>query len=550
MENLIGTVKGPGENPNEYVFITKDNEHTRIGEFVFYETEIKGCKQSIIGNITNRALLDHLPDPFFDDPNIKPAEIASLIGMQQQELYEVTVENIGYFDHSLKDFINPRIQPNPGDSVYLVPSEMLADAISMKKRDEEGSAYLGTLLIRDEAEVPVVLAAEEFTSTHLAILASTGSGKSYTAGVHIEELMAPQNRAAVLIVDPHNEYHTLADIQKAPEFTENSYRPKVKIFQPSSIKVRLSSLTEADIKYLLPEGASEKMHALLSQAFRSLKERLRAQNQSVNYSWEDLYDEVDKLKTDSNLSSIEGLKWRIQARFGRPNSIFSATEHIRLQELFEPGQCTVLQLFGIEKTEQQVIVATILRRVNQARMSTTRGLARTEDEYLPYPVFILLEEAHIFAPASKNAVSTDILKQILSEGRKFGIGIGLISQRPGKVDQDVLSQCMTQIIMRVVNPVDQATIAESIECVGRSLLNELPSLSKGQAIISGASLNLPVMCRIRKRITPHGGENPNSPAEWRKWFSEESIRRRKQNQAPYLGKGSSDPDEIVGGIPV
>ncbi|MDP1051856.1 helicase HerA domain-containing protein, partial [Klebsiella quasipneumoniae] len=68
------------------------------------------------------------------------------------------------------------------------------------------------------------------TSTHLAIIASTGSGKSYLAGVLVEELMLPHNRAAVLIVDPHGEYDTLAQMQGLAEFSAaDEYRPRVEI---------------------------------------------------------------------------------------------------------------------------------------------------------------------------------------------------------------------------------------------------------------------------------------------------------------------------------
>ena len=100
---------------------------------------------------------------------------------------------------------------------------------------------------------------------------------------------------------------------------------------------------------------------------------------------------------------------------------------------------------------------------------------------------------------------------ILSEGRKFGVGIGLITQRPGKLDQDVLSQCMTQIIMRIVNPIDQDTVAKSVEGAGRAMLSELPALTKGQAVISGVGINTPVMCRIRPRMTKHGGKPSTRP---------------------------------------
>ncbi len=182
-------------------------------------------------------------------------------------------------------------------------------------------------------------------------------------------------------------------------------------------------------------------------------------------------------------------------------------------------------------------------------MLTTRGEAQPNTEsFLDYPVFTLLEEAHRFAPAGASVVSTNILKQILSEGRKFGVGIGLITQRPGKLDQDVLSQCMTQIIMRIVNPIDQQTIAQTVEGAGRAMLAELPALTKGQAIISGVGINTPVMCRIRPRLTQHGGETFDAPTEWMKWHSSGEKDKRDQSEAPYLKPSSDKKPEKIGNI--
>jgi uncharacterized protein len=110
--------------------------------------------------------------------------------------------------------------------------------------------------------------------------------------------------------------------------------------------------------------------------------------------------------------------------------------------------------------------------------------------------------------------------------------VGLISQRPGKLDSDVLSQCMTQCIMRIVNPVDQARVAESVESVGRDLLHELPALSKGQVIIAGASVNTPVMVRVRRRETPHGAEDLNAPERWQAYFGAEQALQRERDDAP------------------
>ncbi len=179
-------------------------------------------------------------------------------------------------------------------------------------------------------------------------------------------------------------------------------------------------------------------------------------------------------------------------------------------------------------------------------MATVREEAQQgTDSYLPYPVFALLEEAHRFAPAGQAVVSTNILKQILSEGRKFGVGIGLITQRPGKLDQDVLSQCMTQIIMRIVNPIDQDTIAKSVEGAGRQLLDELPALTKGQAVISGVGVNTPVMCRVRERITRHGGETVDAPRQWAEWHGTRERSHRAQDNS-ILTKEDKKGEKIRG----
>lgn len=179
-------------------------------------------------------------------------------------------------------------------------------------------------------------------------------------------------------------------------------------------------------------------------------------------------------------------------------------------------------------------------------MTVRNEVVPGSDSELRYPVFTLLEEAHRFAPAGQTVVSTNILKQILSEGRKFGVGIGLITQRPGKLDQDVLSQCMTQVIMRIVNPIDQDTVAKSVEGAGRQLLQELPALTKGQAVITGVGVNTPVMCRIRERLTRHGGETFDAPHEWARWHSQDEQGRREQEGAVLVNTPRGKKGEKVG----
>ncbi|RMF83454.1 MAG: ATP-binding protein [Nitrospinota bacterium] len=538
---LVGTVKGPGEKSHEYLFITSDHKHTKIGEFVFYQAQIDTETRPILGKIVERRLVRSLPDSFLADPQISPRLVSRLIGCElvQPELYEVVVAVTGFYDPALGSFVNPRIPPQPGQQVFLASDDLLAQVLSAKAQGSVGSAHLGSLLTREEGRVPIILRVKELVSTHLAILASTGSGKSYTASVLIEELMRPYNRAAVLVVDPHGEYGTLKAIEGHPAFREGSYTPTVRVFQPEKIKVRLSSLTEADLCYLLP-NLSDKMNFFLRQAYRTVTRRAR-RDELDSYLWglDDLKEALfnvtnqgrdDGEGKDHDLSTINGLIWRLESRFGKASSVFSDKEHIPLNALFKPGQCTVFQLSEIEQEEQQVIVGTLLRRIYKARLDTTRNrILPSSENYIPYPVFILLEEGHRFAPQGATVVTTSILKTILAEGRKFGVGVGIISQRPGKLDADVLSQCMTQFIMRIVNPIDQSSIASGVEGAGRDLLDELPALSKGQVIVAGAAVNTPVLCRVRKRYTAHGGETLDAPADWLSYFSPTQEQRRQQD---------------------
>ena len=159
-----------------------------------------------------------------------------------------------------------------------------------------------------------------------------------------------------------------------------------------------------------------------------------------------------------------------------------------------------------------------------------------EDSDLDFPVFILLEEGHRFAPADGEARSRGILSTILSEGRKFGIGVGIISQRPSKIDDDVLSQCKSQVIMEIQNPNDQDAVKRGVEDVGEDLLSELPGLTPGQAVIAGDTVNTPFMADIRARTTPHGAESLDATEEWSKAW-------QQRNSEP---EGRRDADDEEG----
>ncbi len=555
----VGITKGPGEATHEYTFVSRDDEQVlKNGEYVYYElttaeetgrhdgTGQDTSRQRVLGRIIKRVPLQLYPDTFLAEPEISPAQVAAMVGYDSHtnELFELHVAIMGYYERATGSFINPWIPPQSGKQIFLADDDMLSHILSRKQQGQPGSATIGSLLTRAPDAVPIVLTVKDLVSTHLAIIASTGAGKSYLASVVIEELMQPHNKACVLIIDPHGEYGTLEDIPNFPHFAEqgdgrgSGYRAQVKVYKPDQVKVRVSSLNMGDMRHLLSE-MTEKQQYLLNRALRKVNETKRG----TPWGAADLkaaIKAVSKQKGDDenegadDSSTVHALTWRVEQRF--ENSFtFDDIQHLDLPEIFKPGQCTVLQLNDIDERDQQVVVATLLRRLNQARMDTERGKVHAGEMYLPYPVFVLLEEAHHFAPGGTEVVSTAILKQVLAEGRKFGIGVGLISQRPGKLDADVLSQCQTQCIMRIVNEIDQKSVAAAIEGVGRDLLDNLPALSKGQVIVAGAAVNTPVICRVRTRITRHGGESKDAPDIWQKYFNPEAQESRRRTEAPLNG---------------
>jgi DNA helicase HerA-like ATPase len=105
--------------------------------------------------------------------------------------------------------------------------------------------------------------------------------------------------------------------------------------------------------------------------------------------------------------------------------------------------------------------------------------------------------------------SRDILARIAAEGAKFGVFLTVISQRPRKIDPDILSNCSNMAILRVVNSTDQHTIQAASESFSEDLLDDLPALEQGEAVLVGPFVPVPVMIKTATRETKHGGTTPD-----------------------------------------
>ena len=146
-------------------------------------------------------------------------------------------------------------------------------------------------------------------------------------------------------------------------------------------------------------------------------------------------------------------------------------ESIPLYELLRPMQLSTIDLAGVDRRVSDVLVNKVLKELWD--VAARRGLDR--------PVFVVLEEAHNVVPSGnkEGGKAAWQVKRIAAEGRKFGVFLVLVTQRPGKVHADTLSQCGSQIIMRLTNPDDQSAVRRASESVSEALLADLPGLNVG-----------------------------------------------------------------------
>src|SRR4249919_2135292 len=151
----VGITKGPGENAHEYTFVSRDDEQVlKNGEYVYYELSeprnvgmpLAGTQTShrVLGRIIKRLPLQLYPDTFLAEPEISPAQVAAMVGYDSHanELFELHVAIMGYYDDPTNSFINPWIPPQSGKKIFLADDEMLGYILSRKRTGEAGSATI------------------------------------------------------------------------------------------------------------------------------------------------------------------------------------------------------------------------------------------------------------------------------------------------------------------------------------------------------------------------------------------------------------------------
>lgn len=387
----------------------------------------------------------------------------------------------------------------------------------------------------------------ELLSKHFAILGSTGSGKSCTVALVTQAVLEANPMAHVVLFDPHNEY-------------SKSFGDKAHVTRYDTLNIPMWLFNFEETVELLasqiPDQAREEEEVLndvilkAKRFYKISKEKERNQKHSGPLKVEDveaellrassgisldsptpyrvrdlikmLDNEMGKLENSSNLSPYIRLKRRIETYLTDPRYQFVFRNQAQpdsiqdvLGSIFRiPVQgkpISILDLSGIPSAALNIVVSVVSRLAFELALWSQRQI----------PILLLCEEAHRYIPADRNlgfASTRRAISTIAKEGRKYGVSLGIISQRPSELEASTLSQCSTVFSMRLSNERDQHFVRAAVPDGAVELLNFLPSLGTAETIVFGESVNLPmrvVLKHLSAELRPHSSSAKFSE-QWNK----------------------------------
>ena len=372
---------------------------------------------------------------------------------------------------------------------------------------------------------------DDLLSKHFAILGSTGSGKSCTVALVLQAILKENGNAHVVLFDPHNEY-------------SKSFGDMAEVISNDSLDIPLwmfdfvesTELLTSDIEDHAREE-TDVLHDILLKAKRLYDRSMKKGDTSAQTKMDDviadlqrashitldspvpyrirdviklLDHEMGKLENNSNLGPYKRLKRRIQMLMADPRYQFIFRNQAsplpidslvgRIFRIPVAGKpISILDFSGIPSEALNVVVSVVARLAFELATWSERRI----------PVLLVCEEAHRYIPADKSLgfhSTRRIIGRIAKEGRKYGVSLGIISQRPSELEASTLSQCSTIFSMRLSNELDQNFVRAAVPDGAAELLSFLPSLGTAETMVFGESVNLPmriILNTLEEEYRPH-----------------------------------------------
>jgi DNA helicase HerA-like ATPase len=443
------------------------------------------------------------------------------------------------------------IPPHPGDKVYRIdPTAHQKDIFGVAEGDA-GIIWYGAQAGYEHKHSPVPLDVEQ-VPMHMAIFGVTGSGKSFDAGALIEKLVDFPDETGehfsfpLVIIDAHGDYleyaehegvnNPLGAVTKVTRYvfpdahwTERRKAPEQDV-QPLGINLDLLSVRDlADLIIQFYGGTGTELQIYgLERALKELKEVPWQLQDLFSSSGEEIKRKLDQLQRAKEIHSASRQAIdRALGKFIDELTRFKLLSKSPLQDkewidkLTQHGSVAIIDFSadgapGVELPVKQLVM-TYLASV---LFSTFAEYKRSgQNRYLIF----MVEEAQNFCPDSSYpvgaAVARDKLSAIATQGRKFGLGLCLISQRPSFVDKIVLSMCNTFFIHRI-SPADVSFVRDVTGGLPSTLASRLTRLSQGEMIITGQMSTVPFPLVIKVREQDRSVDHPAGRTEVVKYLAQ------------------------------
>jgi len=541
---VIGELEGTVEDLHR----TYRSRRYRVGQ-VGSIVKIEAGDKLVFGVVTALRMTETLLD---GDSNAHPESASNAKWLEIELFGEAVRTGLGESEFAFQRGVVT--YPLPGQGIFVASVTELA---RIYHRPDKPSIHVGSL--SQAASLPVYLLTDDLLGKHFAVLGTTGSGKSCSVTVLLRSILGVAPKAHMILLDPHNEYRRA--------FPDNA-----EIIDPTSLNLPhwLLNFEESVALFIgKTEFVATSQTNILKDAILAARRDFGTQgidaekitvDTPVPYTLSKLLEHVERGMPPQESKKDPYLKIKNKVQTLQQDSRFSflirpdagvqddlkdiVGQYLRIPVSEKP--LSIIDLSGVPSDVVDVVVSVLCRMIFDFAVWSPKPVQ--------VPIVLVCEEAHRYAPRGDDAAfqpTKKALSRIAKEGRKYGVGLGLISQRPSELAESILSQCNTLVALRMSNERDQNFVQRALPDSVRSLVNILPTLRTQEALVVGEGTVVPVRLCFNDLAEEHQPQSADVPfsARWAAAdndaeYVENVVRRwRLQERPPVIPQETEMQDE-------
>lgn len=509
--------------------VTIGDEDILVGQLGSY-VAIRQNTVNIIAIVTRMTEQEALAAPTIETPGEDTARLP--FAKRIARLTPIgSIKDDGQFDRGVGQY------PTTGAEVHAIGSVEIA---KMFDRFQSKGFSVGT--IATHPELRVCLEPSNLFGRHFAILGQTGSGKSWTVAALVQRTVTVMPRAHIIILDLHGEYcWKREDGNRHYAFADTMVRH----VDARELEIPYWLMTYSELIDLLIDRSEFSAHNQISVFRDGLNDLRQAEGKQLGLA---------RTSVDTPVYfDLTQLRNFIQSKNGKvPNAkgdglkdgpltgafdnflmrLDSRLNDIRYDFLLKPAKrnssdslsAMLRDFVGLGTQKVAVTVIDLSSVPFDVRPTVAAQIGRLAFEfnywnpkYREFPILLMCEEAHAYIPRaneSQFAGSRKSMERIAKEGRKYGVGLAIVSQRPHEISETVLAQCGTFICLRITNPDDQSYVRSLVPESEGDLVSVLAGLGRGEALVLGEAVPLPTRLQFDK---PNPTPNSDDVDFYKNW---------------------------------